>query len=174
MTILFAIIRLLMRVGKEILVMIKLHKKYFFSIHILFDWADVPSYVLVITFAVIFPYDCPCPPAWQWQIGIIGWFLAWITLLKFANKFPIVSKYVLMFWRIIQTFVKVALIIGIPLILAFAWPFYLALHDPEVSVSLSQILRVYQCNYCNNILAFSIPKCWPSNCQSSEYDCWRL
>lgn len=132
----FAIIRLLMRVGKELILMVKLQKKYFGNIHALFDWADVPSYVFIIIFAFIFPYDCPCPPVWQWQIGIIGLFLAWITLLKFANKFPIISKYVLMFGRIIETFVKVALAIGIPLVLAFAWPFYMALHDPEVTVSL--------------------------------------
>jgi hypothetical protein len=136
MTIVSAGIRLLIRVVKELILMVKLHKKYFVNTHVLFDWIDMPSYVLVITFAVIFPYDCPCLPVWQWQIGIIGLFLSWITLLKFANKFPIMSKYVLMFWRIIKTFVKVALIIGIPLTLAFSWPFYLALHDPEVSVSL--------------------------------------
>ena len=135
-TIVFAIIRLVMRVGKELILMFKLRMKYFGNIHVLFDWADVPSYVLVITFAFIFPYDCPCLPAWQWEIGIIGLFLSWITLLKFANKFPIISKYVLMFGRLIETFVKVALTIGIPLVLAFAWPFYMALHDPEVTVSL--------------------------------------
>ena len=135
LTIVFAIIRLLMRVGKELILMAKLGMKYFGNRHVLFDWADVPSYVFIIIFAFIFPYDCLCPPTWQWQIGIIGLFLAWITLLKFANKFPIISKYVLMFGRIIETFVKVALAIGIPLVLAFAWPFYMALHDPEVAVS---------------------------------------
>ena len=153
MTILFAIIRLVIRVGKEIILMFKLHKKYFVSAHVLLDWADVPSYVLIIIFAFIFPYDCPCPPAWQWEIGIIGVFLSWITLLKFVNKFPIISKYVLMFGRIIETFVKVALTIGIPLVLAFAWPFYMALHDPEVTVSLTihnaTILDMHKINQFN-------------------------
>ena len=133
--------------------MFKLHKKYFVSAHVLLDWADVPSYVLIIIFAFIFFYDCPCPPAWQWEIGIIGVFLSWITLLKFVNKFPIISKYVLMFGRIIETFVKVALTIGIPLVLAFAWPFYMALHDPEVTVSLTirnaTILDMHKINQFN-------------------------
>ena len=115
--------------------MYTLRGKYFISINVLIDWTDVPSYVFIIIFATI-PYrDCPCPEVWQWQIGIIGLFLAWLTLLKFANKFPIISKYILMFWRITETFGKVALSIGIPLVLAFAWPFYMALFDPDVSVS---------------------------------------
>ena len=135
MTILFATVRLLMRLGKEMLLVCRLRKEYFTSIHVLIDWADVPSYTLTIIFSIIFHYDCPCPQAWQWQVGIIGLFLSWLTLLKFANKFPIISKYVLMFGKIIETFGKVALSIGIPLILAFAWPFYMALYDPEVSVS---------------------------------------
>ena len=135
MTIVFAVIRLFMRILREMVLMYKLRKEYFSNINVLFDWADIPSYILTIIFAMIFHYDCPCPEPWQWQVGIIGLFLAWLTLLKFANKFPVVSTYLLMFWKIIETFVKVALSIGIPLVLAFAWPFYLALHDPEVSVS---------------------------------------
>lgn len=116
------------------ILMCKLRKEYFSS-NVLLDWADILPYILTIIFAMIVHYDCPCPEPWQWQVGIIGLFLAWLTLLKFANKFPVVSTYLLMFWKIIKTFLKVALSIGIPLILAFAWPFYMALHDPEVSVS---------------------------------------
>ena len=122
-TILFATVRLLMRLGRELLLVYRLRKKYFTSAHVLFDWADVPSYTLIIIFSVIFHYDCPCPQVWQWQVGIVGLFLSWLILLKFANKFPVISKYVLMFGKIIETFGKVALSIGIPLILAFAWPF---------------------------------------------------
>ena len=118
LTILFATIRLLMRLFKELFLMCRLKKKYFTSIHALLDWIDIPSYVLTIVFSVIFHYECPCPEVWQWQIGIIGLFLAWLTLFKFANKFPIISKYVLMFGRIIETFGKVALTIGIPLVLS--------------------------------------------------------
>ena len=116
--------------------MCKLRMEYFTNVFVLFDWMDVPSYLLTIVFAMVFAYDCPCPQVWQWQVGIIGLFLAWLTLLKFANKFPVISKYVLMFGRIIETFIKVAFTIGIPLILAFAWPFYMALYDPELLVSL--------------------------------------
>ena len=132
----FAMIRLAIRILKEVTLMCKLRMEYFTNVFVLFDWMDVPSYLLTIVFAMVFAYDCPCPQVWQWQVGIIGLFLAWLTLLKFANKFPVISKYVLMFGRIIETFIKVAFTIGIPLILAFAWPFYMALYDPEQSVSL--------------------------------------
>ena len=141
MTISFAAIRLLMRLVKELLLMYRLGKKYFTSTHVVLDWTDVPCYVLTITFAMIFHHGCPCPLVWQWQVGIIGLFLAWITLLKYINKFPGISKYVLMLGRIFKTFVKVTLSIGIPLVLAFAWPFYMALHDPEVSVSIHEDMQ---------------------------------
>ena len=72
---------------------------------------------------------------WQWQIGIFGLFLAWVTFLKFVNKLMNVGIYVLMLGKIIWTFVKVAASIGIPLILAFSWPFYMVLHDFDASVS---------------------------------------
>ena len=136
MTIVFAAIRFLLRLGKELILMYKLTKKYF-TFYNLLEWVDVPCYVLTITFsAVILNHDCPCPSVREWQVGIAGLFLSWITFLKYINKVPYISNYVLMLWRIVVTFVKVALSIGIPLILTFAWPFYMALYDPQVSVSL--------------------------------------
>lgn len=142
-TIIFAMLCLLLTLGKELILMYKLGLKDFISTCTLYDWMDIPSYMLVIIFVVIFPYDCPCPSVWQWQIGIISLLLSWITLpLKFSNKFPVIGKYVVMFERIIKTFLKVALIIGIPLILAFTWPFYMALNDPNVSVSHSYCIII--------------------------------
>ena len=142
MAIMFAAIRLLIRLVKELILMLKLREKYCTSFH-LFEWVDVPCYVLSISFAsVIFTDNCPCPSTSDWQLGIAGLFLSWITLLKYLNKVPWISNYVLMLWRIVVTFVKVAVSIGIPLILAFAWPFFMALHDPGVSVSLCHQLTL--------------------------------
>jgi hypothetical protein len=120
--------------------MCKLRKEYFTNIYNLLEWVDVPCYMLTITFsAVILHHACPCPSVKEWQVGIAGLFLSWILFLKYINKVPGISIYVLMLSRIVQTFIKVAFSIGIPLILAFAWPFYMALHDPNVSVSLKPI-----------------------------------
>lgn len=138
MTIIFAAIRFLLRLGKELILMCKLKLKYFTNFYNLLEWVDVPCYILSITFAsIVFQYDdCPCPSVGEWQVGIAGVFLSWITFLKYINKVPYISKYILMLWRIVQTFGKVALSIGIPLVLAFSWPLYMALYDPKVSVSL--------------------------------------
>ncbi len=135
MTIVFASIRLLLRLGKELILMCKLRREYFTDIYSYFEWADVPCYVLTISFAARIFTNCPCPSATEWQVGITGLFLSWIIFLKYVNKVPLVSNYVLMLWRIVLTFGKVAFSIGIPLILAFAWSFYMALYNPKESVS---------------------------------------
>ena len=130
-------IHFLLKLSK-VAILIYIHRaKYFINYYsqIVFGWIDIPCYLFISTFTLIFHYDCPCPPVWQWQIGIIGLFLAWIIFLRYINAIPFVGKYVLMLERIAVTFSKVALSIGIPLILAFAWPLYMALHDPSVSVS---------------------------------------
>lgn len=138
MAIIFAAIRFLLRLGKELILMCKQRKKYFTNPYNLLQWADVPCFVLTLTFAsVVLNSDCHCPSAREWQVGIAGLFISWITFLKYLNKVPGISNYVLMLWRIVRTFGRVALSIGIPLILTFSWPFYMALYDPEISVSLT-------------------------------------
>lgn len=135
-TLLLAIMHLLFKLTKVLILICKHGTKSFISSQIInFDWIELPCYLFVIIFAMIFEYDCPCPPAWQWQIGIAGLFFVWIIFLKYVSTFPLFGKYVLMLERIVVTYSKVALSIGIPLILAFSWPFYMAVHDPNVSVS---------------------------------------
>ena len=131
MTIFFAFIRLVLRLGKESILMCKLGMKYLTNVYHWLEWVDVPCYALTISFAATSFKDCPCPSSSEWQVGIAGLFLSWIILLKYANKIPRISNYVLMLWRIVITFGYVALSLGIPLILAFAWSFYMALRDPQ-------------------------------------------
>ena len=48
----------------------------------------------------------PAYQVWQWQIGAIAVFLAWIDLILFFAKFPRIGIYSLIFVKIISTFVK--------------------------------------------------------------------
>ena len=138
LTILSALFQLLLKLTKVIAACIQLHsiRHYLTTIRIQFNWVDVPCYVFALIFATVFFNDCLCPLMWQWQVGIIALFITWLTFLRFINKLPIVGIYVLMFKKITITFGKVAMSLGLPLVFAFAWPFYMALHDPEVLVSL--------------------------------------
>ena len=81
---LFAAISLLKRLVKdsELILMSKRGKEYSIQgINLkasVFYWMEVPCYVIMIIFTMIFHYDCPSPSVWQWLIGIIGLFLRYI------------------------------------------------------------------------------------------------
>ena len=55
------------------------------------DWTnyvDVAVYITCFMFVVSATNDCACPTYWQWQIGCIAVFLAWIDLLIFLRMGP--------------------------------------------------------------------------------------
>ena len=97
------------------------------------NWMEIALYILSITFVLVFRADCLCPLTWQWQIGVVAVFLGWINLIVFISKFPLTGIYVLMFVKILYTFLKV-LILSILLVVAFGLTFYLAFTQPEILV----------------------------------------
>ena len=97
------------------------------------NWIEIALYVCSINFVWIFHEDCLCPLTWQWQIGVVAVFLGWIDLIVFISKFPLTGIYVLMFVKILYTFLKI-LILSILLVLAFGLTFYLAFTEPEILV----------------------------------------
>lgn len=58
------------------------------------DWTnsiDVILYICTIVFATSAFGDCMCPASWQWQVGCVAVFLAWIDLLIFLRMLPLGS-----------------------------------------------------------------------------------
>ncbi len=57
-------------------------------------WTDWTNYidVALFVFSIIFVYfsffTCPCPSTWQWQLGSVAVFLAWINLLIYLRMLP--------------------------------------------------------------------------------------
>ena len=88
-------------------------------------------YVFSIIFVWVFHDRCLCPFLWQWQLGIVAVFLAWINLMIFFSKFPLTGVYVLMFTTICRTFLKI-LVLSLLLVIAFALTFFLIFHEPSV------------------------------------------
>ena len=72
------------------------------------NWLEMPLYLCSIIFTFVFGTPCLCVYRWQWQIGVVSVFLAWIVLITFLQKWPVTGVYVLMFLNIIQTFLKIA------------------------------------------------------------------
>ena len=84
---------------------------------------EIGLYVCSIIFTWVFHVDCLCPLTWQWQIGVV--------LIVFISKFPLTGTYVLMFVKILYTFLKI-LILSFLLVLAFGLTFYLTFTQPEL------------------------------------------
>ena len=106
---------------------------------------EVPLYFLSFVFVGVLHRQCQCPSRGQWQAGIVAVFLAWIDLLLFLNKWPILGVYIGMLQKIISRFLTVA-IIAILLLLAFGLAFYMAFFEPGLPVSfISHIKESQMC-----------------------------
>ena len=101
------------------------------------NWMEIALYLCSIIFVWVFHVDCPCPLTWQWQIGVVGIFLGWIDLIVFISKFPLTGIYVLMFIKILYTFLKI-LVLSVLLMLAFGLTFFLTFTQPEILVYWSE------------------------------------
>ncbi|XP_070189192.1 transient receptor potential cation channel subfamily A member 1 homolog isoform X2 [Littorina saxatilis] len=77
---------------------------------------------------------------WQWSLGAISVFLAWINLVLFIQKFPALGIYVVMFTDVLYTFAQFFAVFFL-FIVAFAMAFYTVLQqqDPFTNVPKSLI-----------------------------------
>ncbi len=103
------------------------------------NWMENFLFASSIVFVWVFNTDCFCTYKWQWQIGTLAVFLAWINLILFAEKIPLTGLYVVMFINIFQTFLRV-IILGFLLVLAFGLAFYMLFYDPNAVSFASLIL----------------------------------
>ncbi|XP_014772761.1 transient receptor potential cation channel subfamily A member 1 homolog [Octopus bimaculoides] len=65
---------------------------------------------------------------WQWNLGSIGIFLAWIDLVLYVQKVPRFGIYVVMFTDILYTFIQFAVVFSL-FIVAFAFGFFALLRQ---------------------------------------------
>ena len=84
----------------------------------------VGVFLLTITFVFGFWNDCWCAPPWQWQIGALVLFMAYINLLLILKRMPKLGVPITMLFNIVVTFMKL-IYLPVLLILAFAIPFYM-------------------------------------------------
>ena len=113
-----------MRLLVEMVQFGKRHYRYFLNVE---NYIEIGAYLSSIIFVIQFGANCWCPTNWQWQLGALGVFLAWINLILFLKRVPLLGIYVLMFNSILYTFMKFALIAFL-FILAFCLSFYMILY----------------------------------------------
>lgn len=95
----------------------------YFGVENVIEWV---CYVTAILFVLDFT---PCQDkngirlSWQWQVGTVSVTLSWLNLLSNVRKFPFLGIYVVMFSDVLQSFLKVSIIVLL-FIFAFAFGFY--------------------------------------------------
>lgn len=102
----------------------------YFTFENLMEWSCyITALLLVIDFSEC-SFQTGLREPWQWQIGAIAIFLAWINLVLFISKFPYLGLYVVMFFDVLTTFCKVCVVFFF-FIIAFAFGFHTVLYYQE-------------------------------------------
>ena len=126
------------------------------------NWMQIVLFLSSIVFAWVFNTPCYCPKGWQWQIGTIAVFLVWIDFMLFFDKFPWIGIYVLMFVKVVSTFVETLLVSSL-LVVGFALTLYMIFHEPSIEVHEHNIMKMGSLELYFMYIAFSIFYCW--SCQ---------
>ena len=148
------IISVLGRLLLELSQLVLMRHRYFLKIE---NYIELLAYISSIIFVSHFGTNCWCPTNWQWQLGAFGVFLAWINLILFLKRVPLLGIYVLMFNAILHTFLKFALIAFL-FVVAFGITFYMILYK-AVSVyncSKSLVCMLLYCMYSVHISLLTI------------------
>ena len=97
------------------------------------NWMEIALFICSIIFVWVYNTECQCVLDWQWSFGVVAVFVGWINLLVFISKFPLTGIYVLMFVKILYTFLKM-LILTLLLVIAFGLTFFMIFFDPAANV----------------------------------------
>ena len=108
------------------------HKVLYFTDGV--NWMKLLMAVFAIIFAWVFNTDCLCAYQWQWQIGTVAVFLAWLDLIIFAQHLPVVGIYVTMLRDILWRFIK-TIPLAFMLVIAFGIGFFMLFSEPGILVS---------------------------------------
>jgi hypothetical protein len=103
------------------------------------DWRtylniQIPMLISTLLFTSAVLEECLCAAKWQWRVGTMTVFVAWIRLFFELHQFPMVGLYVEMLQKILYQFINVSLV-AVVLVFSFGIPFYMAFHDPTVEDS---------------------------------------
>ena len=129
-----------MRLLVEIVQIMKTTYRYFLNVE---NYIELLTYASSIIFVSQFGSNCWCPSTWQWQLGAIAVFLAWINLILFLKRVPLLGIYVLMFNSILYTFLKFALI-ALLFVVAFCIAFYMILYKAVSVVVVAVIVTAHR------------------------------
>ena len=137
--IIFAVIRIFI----ETIQIVRRRVRYFSDWE---NWMELCLFVATIIFVSSgLQAGCLCPESWQWQLGALALFIAWLDLVLFLKKFPLTGIYVVMFVDIFYTFMRMILL-SILFVVSFGVAFYMLFFRP-VSVLCAYVHVLMYCVY---------------------------
>ena len=94
------------------------------------NWMELSLFVASVIFVSSgLQSGCLCPESWQWQLGSLALFIAWLDMVLFLKKFPLTGIYVVMFVDIFYTFMRMILL-SILFVISFGIAFYMLFFRP--------------------------------------------
>ncbi|XP_076027422.1 transient receptor potential cation channel subfamily A member 1b [Genypterus blacodes] len=139
-------------IAKEVAQISHQHWNYFKDYTNLADWLSAISSLLFII-----PLMLNVDGSLHWQAGAMAVLQAWAGLLLYLQRFEGIGIYVVMFWEIMRTLLRIMMLFLL-LVLAFGFAFYaLMLNQKEfdtvhLSVMQTFVMMVGELNYQNNFL----------------------
>ena len=147
-----------MKVAAAVVLLCSLIRLSFEAIQLIYDhmvyltdwenWIEVILFISSILFASgAYVQCCVCVENWQWQLGALSIFLAWLDLVLFMKKLPLFGVYVVMYIQIIYTFLRFAFV-AVLFIVAFGISFYMLF--VQYSSDVSEYYSSYYSYVCVN------------------------
>ncbi|NXO12235.1 TRPA1 protein, partial [Oriolus oriolus] len=128
----------LLGICKEIFQLIQQKLKYLLDYSNLLDWTIYTTSIVFVSSLFI-----NTPAHLQWECGAIAVYLSWMNFLLYLQRFENYGIYVVMFWEILRTLIRIAVVFFF-LILAFGLSFFVLLGSQQTySTPLLSIMKTF-------------------------------
>ncbi|KAM9163470.1 LOW QUALITY PROTEIN: transient receptor potential cation channel subfamily A member 1 [Pangshura tecta] len=132
---------------KEIFQLFQQKLKYLLDYSNLLDWTIYTSSIIFVSSLFV-----NIPARLQWECGAISVYLSWMNFLLYLQRFENYGIYIVMFWEILRTLIRIAVVFFF-LILAFGLSFFVLLcsqqhyKTPLLSVMQTFAMMLGDINY---------------------------
>ncbi|XP_074843185.1 transient receptor potential cation channel subfamily A member 1 isoform X2 [Carettochelys insculpta] len=132
---------------KEIFQLFQQKLKYLLDCSNLLDWTIYTSSIIFVSSLFV-----NTPVGLQWECGAIAVYLSWMNFLLYLQRFESYGIYIVMFWEILRTLLRIAVVFFF-LILAFGLSFFVLLcsqhhyKTPLLSVMQTFAMMLGDINY---------------------------
>uniref|UniRef100_A0A8C3MU18 Transient receptor potential cation channel subfamily A member 1 n=1 Tax=Geospiza parvula TaxID=87175 RepID=A0A8C3MU18_GEOPR len=112
--------------------------KYLLDYSNLLDWTIYTTSIIFVSSLFI-----NTPAHLQWECGAIAVYLSWMNFLLYLQRFENYGIYVVMFWEILRTLIRIAVVFFF-LILAFGLSFFVLLGSQQTySTPLLSVMKTF-------------------------------